>query len=94
MAGESVTEVSVLQKLLMPWQSRDVLRDGSSALGGVVVPAGDALALSTPQSLLTAYLLGGDRYGPQPEFVDVVRFKAVPLMRFERPSAVSDVPWP
>ncbi|NTW42059.1 MAG: hypothetical protein HGA44_19640, partial [Cellulomonadaceae bacterium] len=82
-----------LQKLLMPWQSRDVLTNSASMVGGPVVQAADALALATPAELLAAYGLGEDRFGAEPEFVDVVRFDLVPLMELAR-STSADAPWP
>lgn len=85
--------MSALQKLLMPWQSRDVLTKSTLMVGGPVVRLGDAQGLATPAELLAAYGLGEDRFGAAPEFVDVVRFLMVPLMELAR-STSGEAPWP
>ena len=93
--------MNVLQKLLMPWQARDVLERGATMVGGPVVRAGDALALNTPEALLRAFRLGADRFGALPKEVVVVRFEMVPLMQTDSPTKgrkpddpVPEVPWP
>jgi len=45
----------VLQKLLSVDMSRNVVRRGFDQVGGIVVEAGDAVGLNTPELLLSAY---------------------------------------
>lgn len=85
--------MDVLQKLLMPWQSRDAIELGQAAVGGAVVRAGEVLELQTPEALLAAYGLGEDRFGPSPDTVDVLRFPLTALMRLARPPR-GEAPWP
>lgn len=94
--GRSVVEqkearVEVLQKLLMPGQSRDVLERGASDVGGAVVRATDAAGLRTPRSIVEAYAVE-DRF-PADAPVDVVRFPMVRLMQVDRP-VPAEAPWP
>lgn len=79
----------VLQKLLTADLGRAVVEGGYDQVGGIVVSAADAVALDTPEKLLSAY--GFDGAGQ--EFVDVVRFEVPPLARLGRPSA-DERSWP
>jgi hypothetical protein len=87
---------TVLQKLLMPWLSDAVAAQGYWALGGPVVAAADAAALTTPSALLRAYGFDGpgSPFGDTPAYVDVLRFESHPLMHLERPRAGGPRPWP
>ncbi|MFC8192045.1 hypothetical protein ACFUMH_10330 [Cellulomonas sp. NPDC057328] len=86
--------VTVLQKALLPWQSADVLSNGSSNVGGVVTLAGEAARLTTAADVASAYGWESDRVGASLEHVDVVRFPVDPLMRLTTPRDVPDAPWP
>ena len=87
-------QVTVLQKALLPWQARDVLVQGSSALGGVVTLAGEAAGLRTAPELAAAYRWGPERVADAVEHVDVVRFVMDPMMSLTAPRDVGPVPWP
>ena len=73
----------VLQKLLTHGLGTAIVDDGYDQVGGIVVLAGDAVPLDTPDKLLGAY--GFDVTGQ--EFVDVVRFELPPLAILANPVA-------
>lgn len=73
----------VLQKLLTHGLGSAIVDDGYDQVGGIVVLAGDAVPLDTPDKLLGAY--GFDVTGQ--EFVDVVRFELPPLATLANPVA-------
>lgn len=86
--------VTVLQKALLPWQSEDALKTGTSGVGGIVTLAGEANRMRSAAEIAGAYRWGEERTGPGPSFVDVVRFPLDPLMELSRPRDVGAVPWP
>lgn len=79
----------VLQKLLTADLGKAIVEDGYDQVGGIVVQAGDAVGLDTPERLLAAY----GYPGLEQEFVDVVRFELPPLAQLTRPSG-EDRSWP
>lgn len=82
----------VLQKLLTAGLGSAIVDDGYDQVGGTVVLAQDAVALNTPDLLLSAYGFGGGQ-----EFVDVVRFELPPLAQLTnpaRPGAMTRPPYP
>lgn len=72
----------VLQKLLTHGLGSAIVDDGYDQVGGIVVLAADAVALDTPDRLLSAYGFEGGQ-----EFVDVVRFELPPLATLSNPAA-------
>jgi len=87
--------MSVWQKLLMPAIAGKFVRDGLAEIGGPVVRAADVVTLS-PAELVASYGLAGEGlvFPANPEYVDLLRFTQVPLMRFTAPDAVGERPWP
>jgi hypothetical protein len=73
----------VLQKLLTHGLGTAIVEDGYDQVGGIVVLAADAVALDTPDRLLSAYGFGATGQ----EFVDVVRFELPPLATLTNPVA-------
>lgn len=81
--------MSVVQKLLMPWQVEQIAGQGHYWVGGPVVDAGAAVLLASPSALLSAYQFDGAG-GPfgdvgAVEFVDVLRFRTNSLMVLDKP---------
>ncbi|NYE36592.1 hypothetical protein F4692_001725 [Nocardioides cavernae] len=72
----------VLQKLLTHGLGSAIVDRGYDHVGGIVVLAGDAAVLDTPDKLLGAYGFEGGQ-----EFVDVVRFELPPLATLANPVA-------
>lgn len=73
----------VLQKLLTHGLGSAIVADGYDHVGGVVVLAGDAVTLDTPDKLLRAH---GYESAEQ-DYVDVVRFELPPLATLGNPAA-------
>lgn len=80
--SEAAPQRPVLQKLLTHGLGTAIVDDGYDHVGGVVVLAGDASALDTPDKLLGAHGFEGGQ-----EFVDVVRFELPPLATLDNPAA-------
>jgi hypothetical protein len=86
----------ILQKVVTPWVSKAFYNQGYYHLGGPVSRAVDVAALTTPAQILDAWGLryDGSPFGDDPEFVDVLRFRAHPLMALTNPFDAPQRPWP
>lgn len=85
-----------LQKLLMPALASTVAQQGFDEVVGPVVRHEDVAGL-TPGELVAMYGLDGPSpFGPQPEYVDVLRFESTPVMELSTPAAddARERPWP
>jgi len=81
----------VLQKLLSVDMSRNVVQRGFDQVGGIVVEAGDAVGLNTPESLLSAYGFDQDL---DTAYVDVTRFETPTCAQAIIPVDTGERPWP
>ena len=86
----------ILQKVVTPWVSKAFYNQGYYHLGGPVARAVDVAALTTPAQILDAWGLryDGSPFDADPEFVDVLRFRAHPLMALTNPFDAPQRPWP
>ena len=82
----------VLQKLLPSGLGGAIVERGYDQVGGIVVEAGSATSLRTPEALLAAY--GFDQAASaRPEFIDVVRFETPRLAETRLPPEAERA-WP
>lgn len=93
--NDEAARPSVMHKLLWPAQTEQIFLHGRSHIGGPVVRAADVSEITDPAELIAAYGLTDLKpYGTDPEYVDVLRFPATPLMRFSTPGPGPERPWP
>ena len=95
-APEPAREGRVMQKLLWPRHADQIASNGISHVFGPVVARSDVAEITDPAALLDAYgLTELAPYGPEPTHVDVLRYRAAPLMRHEIPDRQPvPRPWP
>jgi hypothetical protein len=85
----------ILEKVVPPRISSDILSRGYDHVGGYVVRAQDVAGLS-PAQLTTEWALTypGSPFPAQPEHLDVLRFRRHACMTLREPGPMDPRPWP
>lgn len=87
--------MTVMDKLLVPAAMQRVVEQGYDHLSGPVVRSADHVG-RTASERVAAHGLEGDLFpfGPDPAYVDLIRFVTNPLMVLSTPTDVGERPWP
>jgi hypothetical protein len=92
----TVQPAEVLEKVVAPAISEAFYRHGYYHVGGPVARAVDVAELTTAAAILDAWRLryDGTPFAPDPDHVDVLRFRVHPLMSLSNPTDTPSRPWP